>query len=68
MLESLYILAYHRVGVPDPKARYRGQYVTPRHLDFQISLLKAAGFEFSTLIRHFNAYVIYFALFLQLRI
>lgn len=49
MADFLLILAYHRVGQPDPRARYRGQYVTPSHLRFQIACAKLLGFQFFTL-------------------
>lgn len=43
------ILAFHRVGSPPPRARYRGQYVTPAHLSDQVSFLQDAGYRFCTL-------------------
>ena len=43
------VLNYHRVGTPHPKARYRGMYVTPRLLAWQIGLLKFRGYRFETL-------------------
>ena len=42
------ILNYHRVGTPPSTVRYRGMYVTAKHLAWHIRLLKAAGYEFVT--------------------
>lgn len=51
MVDELLILAYHRVGKPDPGARYKGQFVTPEHLGFQVQHLLRAGYHFDTLTR-----------------
>lgn len=42
------ILNYHRVGTPPASVRYRGMYVTPQHLAWQVKILKWLGFEFTT--------------------
>lgn len=49
MVDSLVILAYHRVGYPNAEARYKGQFVTPKHLWFQIKCLQLIGYRFCTL-------------------
>lgn len=42
------ILNYHRVGTPPPEVRYRGMYVSPQMLTWQIALLKLRGLRFVT--------------------
>lgn len=42
------ILNYHHVGLPEPKARYRGMYVSPFILWLHILILKLRGKKFVT--------------------
>ncbi|MCX6117841.1 MAG: polysaccharide deacetylase family protein [Proteobacteria bacterium] len=42
------ILNYHRVGTPPPNARYKGMYVDPKILRWQIYLLKKRKMKFVT--------------------
>jgi peptidoglycan/xylan/chitin deacetylase (PgdA/CDA1 family) len=44
------ILNYHRVGPVDPRARYRGMFVSQSHLLFQVELLRLLGYQFCTVI------------------
>ena len=49
MEQELLILAYHRVGRPDPGARYKGQFVTPAQLAFQVKGLQHLNYQVLTL-------------------
>lgn len=42
------VITYHHTRVPPKGVRYRGAFVTPRHLAFQIQCLKRLGYDFLT--------------------
>jgi peptidoglycan/xylan/chitin deacetylase (PgdA/CDA1 family) len=43
------IFTYHRMGLPPPGARYRRLYTSPPVFAWQLRVLRAAGYTFSTL-------------------
>jgi len=47
--DRLVIVQHHRVGWPTPSARYKRMFTSPALLAFQVRLLRAAGYRFSTL-------------------
>jgi peptidoglycan/xylan/chitin deacetylase (PgdA/CDA1 family) len=49
MSSNLLILGLHRVGFPPKHAKIRGLFISPKLLEFQLSLIQKMGYRFATL-------------------
>src|SRR5262245_55906275 len=49
MGSQLLILGLHRVGFPPPQAKIRGLFISPKLLEFQLSMIQKMGYRFLTL-------------------